>query len=170
MTLPLSNTSDLAVDPLAEGPRASDDPLLSIVAIRRDALDSFYDDPNAWWRSPPTLMPPSTAKPLARSALVPLWDGLLPNAAIRGSFAAIGTSLPPGDPYVRRVAHHLATEIGANMDSDDRLPWPQITNTLWIPWTVHSVSLSPADGWGRESSADPSQVPAREAHAAPCTI
>ena len=88
-------------------------------------LDSYYDDSNAWWQSPPLLLAPSTAKPLARSSLVPLWNGLLPLSYMRGSFAAIGCSLPAGDPYVRRVSHHMATEIGASIDQGGELPWPQ---------------------------------------------
>lgn len=123
--LPVHPRATIQVSPLVEGVRPDDDPLLGVGVIAADELDSYYDDSNAWWRSPPTLMPPSTAKPLARSSLVPLWEGMLPMSYMRGSFAAIGCSLPTGDPYVRRVAHHIATEIGASMDKGSELPWPQ---------------------------------------------
>lgn len=122
---PPHHGSALAVTSLVEGPRPEGDPLLGIGVIQPSDLDSYFDDSNAWWRSPPILMVPSTAKPLARSTLVPLWDGILPMSYVLGSFAAIGCSLPAGDPYVRQVAHHIATEIGANIDSGDKLPWPQ---------------------------------------------
>lgn len=122
---PLHPKATIEVDPLVEGPRPDDDPLSGVGVVSSADLDSYYDDSSAWWRSPPILMAPSTAKPLARSPLVPLWDGVLPMSYMRGSFAAIGCSLPLGDPYVRRVVHHIATEIGASMDRGDELPWPQ---------------------------------------------
>ncbi|WP_277211993.1 SIR2 family protein [Isoptericola croceus] len=123
--LPIHPKATLEVDSLVEGVRPSDDPLLGVGVIPSATLDYYYNDANAWWRSPPTLMAPSTAKPLARSTLVPLWDGILPMAYMRGSFATIGCSLPAGDPYVLRVAHHIATEIGASIDQANELPWPQ---------------------------------------------
>lgn len=125
--LPLNDKSHLAAMPLVEGPRYVDDPLLGIGVIPPDALDAYYNDTSSWWRDPPVLMVPSTAKPLARSSLVPLWEGLLPMAYMRGTFATIGCSLPAGDPYVRQVAHHMSTEIGANIDAGNTIPWPQTT-------------------------------------------
>ncbi|MFC4628025.1 SIR2 family protein [Promicromonospora alba] len=115
----------LATDPLVQGPRPDDDPLLGVGVVSSSDLDSYYDDSNVWWGTPPILMAPSTAKPLARSTLVPLWDGILPMSYMRGSFAAIGCSLPAGDPYVLRVVHHIATEIGVSIDHGNKLPWPQ---------------------------------------------
>ncbi|WP_191089982.1 SIR2 family protein [Nesterenkonia ebinurensis] len=127
VTKPLHPKTNIAVDTLVEGPRSSNDPLLALGVISALDLDAHYADDNGWWRSPPVLMAPSTAKPLARSSLVPLWEGILPWASTRGSFAVIGCSLPVGDPYVRRVAHHIATEIGASIDQGNELPWPQTT-------------------------------------------
>jgi hypothetical protein len=123
--LPLQPKVRLRTSPLVEGPRPEADPLSNIGTIAIGDLDAYYDDSSAWWRSSPVLMAPSTAKPLARSSLVPLWEGLMPMSYMRGSFAAIGCSLPAGDPYVRRVAHHIATEIGASIDKAYELPWPQ---------------------------------------------
>lgn len=123
--LPLHPRETLAVETLVEGLRSGDDPLSAIGVVSATSLDTYYGDSSAWWRTPPVLLAPSTAKPLARSSLVPLWNGILPLSYMRGTFAAIGCSLPAGDPYVRRVAHHIATEIGGSLDRGDELPWPQ---------------------------------------------
>lgn len=127
LRLPLGKKSPLTPVPLVEGPRYNDDPLLGIGVLPASELDAYYDCAASWWRDPTVLIVPSTAKPLARSSLVPLWEGLLPMAGLRGSFCAIGCSLPAGDPYVRQVAHHYATQIGASMDSATELPWQQTT-------------------------------------------
>jgi hypothetical protein len=68
-------------------------------------------------------MPPSTAKPLARSPLVPLWDGIGLFAYMLGGFTVIGCSLPPGDPYVLHLVHHIATDYAH--DRPREMPWPQ---------------------------------------------
>lgn len=122
---PPRKESNLPVHPLVHGPRFPDDPLRSIGVVPTLALEGLYGDANNWWRSPPLIVNPSTAKPLARSALVPLWDGLLQSAGLHGNFVVIGCSLPAGDPYVRQVAHTFATEIGGSLDRKEELPWPQ---------------------------------------------
>lgn len=88
------------VRPLTEGPRPPDDPLLRIQVIVRENLAEYYTVPANWWRRPPLLMPPSQAKPLAASELVPLWDGVGLYSYMLGGFTVIGCSLPPGDPYI----------------------------------------------------------------------
>lgn len=108
---------------LVEGPRRDDDPLNQIAVIPSRSLGRYYGNRNFWWRNPTLLMPPSTAKPLARSALVPLWDGIGRYAYLLGGFTVIGCSLPPADPYVRQLVHHIATDYAYQRPRE--LPWPQ---------------------------------------------
>ena len=70
-------------------------------------------------------MNPSTAKPLARSSLVPLWHGLAQGSSSRGTLIVIGCSLPPGDPYVLQVAHSIAAGVGASLAASQQFPWAQ---------------------------------------------
>ena len=110
--------------PLTEGPRPSDDPLLQIAVIPNDRLMSYYNDRRSWYRHPALLLPPSTAKPLAGSPLVPLWNGVGLYSYMRGGFSVIGCSLPAGDPYVLQVVHHIATDYVSGRRRGGNL-WPQ---------------------------------------------
>lgn len=139
--LPLAPSSELHVDSLVEGPRPAADPLGRIGVIAPSDLDSYYQSTSSWWRTPPLIMSPSTAKPLAGSALVPLWRGLLQWAGTRGSLIVIGCSLPAGDPYVRRVVHKYATEIAYSMDQRFGLPWPQ-TQMKVVDYRPGRVSIA----------------------------
>jgi hypothetical protein len=109
---------------LVKGPRAPDDPLNQIGVIPESVIESYYSKSSSWWHSPPLLFPPSAAKPLARSPLVPLWRGIGVYAAWRGGFSMIGCSLPSGDPYVKQLVHHIATEY-AQAQKKNRMWWPQ---------------------------------------------
>lgn len=110
--------------PLVDGPRPVDDALTEVAVIAESALLTYYSNDHAWYRYPALLMPPSTAKPLARSPLVPLWDGAGLYAYMLGGFSVIGCSLPAGDPYVLQLAHHIATDYAAGR-SKGGMPWPQ---------------------------------------------
>ncbi len=112
------------VRPLTEGPRLSNDPLLRVRVIRREDLSKYYASRGSWWSRPPLLMPPSRAKPLAFSELVPLWDGVGLFSYMLGGFTIIGCSLPPGDPYVLQLVHHIATDYVAGRKQGGNL-WPQ---------------------------------------------
>jgi hypothetical protein len=116
--------TQLALGPLVEGPRAEDDPLLRIGVIPRDRLDAYYSTQRSWYENPALIMNPSTAKPMGTSPLIPLWDGLGRYAYMLGGFTVIGCSLPPGDPYVLRLVHHIATDYAAGRERGDAL-WPQ---------------------------------------------
>jgi hypothetical protein len=116
--------SKLGLAPLVEGPRFEDDPLLRVAVIPADRLDTYYTSRGAWFRHPPLLMPPSRAKPLASSELIPLWDGVGLYSYMLGGFTVIGCSLPPGDPYVLQLVHHVATDYVAGRIAGGRL-WPQ---------------------------------------------
>lgn len=110
---------------LVEGPRPDDDPLRQIGVIPKSALADYYRHSKNWHSSPLLLFPPSAAKPLARSPLIPLWRGIGQSKGtewLRG-FTMIGCSLPAGDPYIKQLAHHLATVYG-RIQSDNRMPWP----------------------------------------------
>lgn len=110
---------------LVEGPRPNEDPLLQIGVIPKSDLGEYYSKSRNWYSSPPLLFPPSAAKPLARSPLIPLWRGIGHSKGtewLRG-FTMIGCSLPAGDPYIKQLVHHLATVYG-RIQSDDRMPWP----------------------------------------------
>lgn len=109
---------------LVDGPRPEDDPLERVAVIPPDQLALYYANKTAWYRHPTLLMPPSTAKPLAGSPLVPLWNGVGLYAYMRGGFSVIGCSLPPGDPYVLQVVHHIATDYVSGRKSGGSL-WPQ---------------------------------------------
>lgn len=61
--------------PLTEGHRPFDDALNDVVVTPTDGLAQYYQSKHSWASHPVVLFPPSTAKPLARSALVPLWEG-----------------------------------------------------------------------------------------------
>lgn len=125
VSLPLAARSTVDAVPLVSGLRRDDDPLLTIGVIPRRDLGLYYADSHNWWRSPPLIMNPSTAKPLARSNLVPLWHGLAQGSSLRGTLIVIGCSLPPGDPYVLQVAHSIASGVGSSLDAAHQLPWPQ---------------------------------------------
>lgn len=114
----------LRICSLTEGPRQPDDPLSQIAVIAAPDLGDYYADGYTWSRLPPVLMPPSTAKPLAASPLVPLWDGAGLYAYMLGGFTVIGCSLPLGDPYVLQLVHHVATDYVAGRTKGGRL-WPQ---------------------------------------------
>jgi hypothetical protein len=108
---------NLRLQPLVEGPRFQDDPMLRIGVIPPSLLQRYYESRSAWWSSPPNLLPPSTAKPLAGSALIPMWDGLETYSYMLGGFTIVGCSLPKGDPYVVQVVHHIATDYLAGRKS-----------------------------------------------------
>ena len=57
--------------PLVEGPRPKGDLLSCIAVIPPTDLDAYYASSQSWHRQPTLLMPPSTAKPMAGSPLVP---------------------------------------------------------------------------------------------------
>lgn len=101
---------DFRLEHLVEGPRHADDPLLHIAVIPPDQLSDYYSSERSWWANPTLLLPPSTAKPLAGSALIPLWDGVGLYAYMLGGFTVIGCSLAAGDPYVKQLAYHIATD------------------------------------------------------------
>jgi hypothetical protein len=113
-----------STSPLAEGPRPETDPLRDIAVIPADDLDRYYTERSSWYWHPTFLLPPSTAKPLARSPLVPLWEGIGQYAYMRGGFTIIGCSLPPGDPYVLQLVHQIATDYVAGRTTGGNL-WPQ---------------------------------------------
>ena len=113
----------LRLQPLAEGPRPDGDGLTRVAVIPPQALPHYYAERNFWWRNPTLLMPPSTAKPLAGSPLIPLWDGVGLYAYTLGGFTVIGCSLAPGDPYVLQLVHHIATDYAYNRPREMR--WPQ---------------------------------------------
>lgn len=121
---PLHGADGHHLRPLVDGPRQPDDPLCDIGVVPPEQLDMHYDDGDNWSRFPALLMPPSTAKPLSGSALVPLWRGLTRGAHILGGFNVIGTSLPPGDSYVVQVVHHIATDYAAGRKRGHN-HWPQ---------------------------------------------
>lgn len=113
----------LGLQPLVQGPRPEGDGLTRVAVIARHALPYYYAEHNFWWRNPTLLLPPSTAKPLARSPLIPLWDGVGLYAYTLGGFTVIGCSLPPGDPYVLQLVHHIATDYACNRPAE--MSWPQ---------------------------------------------
>lgn len=125
VSLPLSAGSVIGAQHLVAGPRHDNDPLLDIGVVGSGDLGTYYADSHNWWRNPPMIMNPSTAKPLARSSLVPLWHGLAQGSTLRGSLIVIGCSLPPGDPYVLQVIHSIATGVGSGLRAAQQLPWPQ---------------------------------------------
>ncbi|MGZ6609194.1 MAG: hypothetical protein ACXVFI_19255 [Solirubrobacteraceae bacterium] len=110
--------------PLVDGPRVQDDPLLNVEVIGSNELESYYSTPSNWFKDPPVLMPPSRAKPLAASELVPLWDGAGLYSYMLGGLTVIGCSLPPGDPYMVQLMHHIATDYVAGREAGGRV-WPQ---------------------------------------------
>lgn len=113
----------LGLSSLVEGPRRGDDPLAEIAVVPSESLNRYYGNRNHWWRNPTLLMPPSTAKPLARSPLIPLWDGIGLFAYMLGGFTVIGCSLPLADPYVRQLVHHIATDYAYQRPRE--MPWAQ---------------------------------------------
>lgn len=114
----------LGLQPLVEGPRPADDPLSRVATVPADKLEPYYASKSSWWRHPPLLMPPSRAKPLAGSPLIPLWDGVGLYAHMYGGFTVIGCSLPPGDPYVVQLVHHICTDYASGR-ARGGVPWPQ---------------------------------------------
>lgn len=116
------------LQPLVEGPRPATDGLQKVAVIPQSHLADYYANKNAWWRSPTLLMAPSTAKPLGMSPLIPLWDGVGMYSYMLGGFTVIGCSLPPGDPYVLQLAHHIATDYAYERPRE--LPWPQLRMKL----------------------------------------
>ncbi len=114
----------LRVSSLTEGPRMPGDGLTQIGVIDPRDLDAYFANGQTWSRLPPVLMPPSTAKPLASSPLVPLWDGAGLYSYMLGGFTVIGCSLPHGDPYVLQLVHHVATDYVAGRVRGGRI-WPQ---------------------------------------------
>jgi hypothetical protein len=119
----------IVTNPLTEGPRFSSDPLLNVEVIDATHLAAYYADSRNWLRHPSILMPPSTAKPLASSELVPLWDGVGNFSYMLGGFTVIGCSLPPGDPYVLQLVHHIATDYVAGREKGGNA-WPQRRMTV----------------------------------------
>lgn len=105
--------SALGLRHLVEGPRPADDPLLRIAIIPTDRLPDYYATRASWSAHPTLLMAPSSAKPLAASPLIPLWDGVGNYAYMLAGFNVIGCSLPPGDPYVLQLAYDVGTDDGA---------------------------------------------------------
>jgi hypothetical protein len=114
----------LRLQPLTEGPRDPDDPLLRIAVIPPDRLGHYYATTASWWRNPPILFPPSRAKPLAGSPLIPLWRGVGLYSYMLGGVTVIGCSLPAGDPYVVQLIHHIATDYAAGRRKQS-VSWPQ---------------------------------------------
>jgi len=112
------------VHPLVEGLRPEDDPLNAIGVVPGELLDTCYSDPRHWHTCPVLLFPPSTAKPLAGSALIPLWNGLGLYAYMTGGFNIVGCSLPPGDPYIKQLAYNVATDYARNRLKQG-VPWRQ---------------------------------------------
>jgi hypothetical protein len=115
---------------LVEGPRPVDDPLSRIAVIPPEHLADYYASRNSWWAHPTLLLAPSSAKPLAGSPLIPLWDGVGNYAYSFAGFTVIGCSLPPGDPYVLQLAYDVGTNYGSARTKnaarpEDAWPWAQ---------------------------------------------
>jgi hypothetical protein len=109
------SNAEYDLQPLAEGPRREDDPLRQVAVIPKAELDRFYSDSGSWWKHPLLLLPPSTAKPLAASPLVELWNGIGSYAAWRGGIGVIGCSLPLGDLYLRQLMYRIAREYASSV-------------------------------------------------------
>lgn len=114
----------LELHPLVEGLRPANDPLAQIAVIPRSHLGDYYSTRMSWWSNPPLMMTPSTAKPLATSLLVPMWDGAGLFAHLLAGFTVIGCSLPPADPYVLHLVYDIAVNYAAGLQQED-VPWPR---------------------------------------------
>lgn len=89
--------------PLVEGPRASDDPLLSIQVV--PDIGPLLDQP--FWEWNPLLLPPSTAKLFGAGALREFWWGAQRGGGWNLGFSIVGYSLPNHDEYARQMLYHM---------------------------------------------------------------
>jgi hypothetical protein len=113
----------LGTHPLVEGTRSADDPLLGIAVINREDLNYYYSTRAHWSSTPPLLLYPSKAKPLAGSQLIPIWDGIGTHGSWLSGFSIIGCSFPKGDPYVIQLADQIAFAYAAGRRGEAGFPW-----------------------------------------------
>lgn len=97
--------------PLTEGVRFHEDPLLKIGVIQEFNIKDYYSKTSYLYEFPPLLFPPSSAKPLGKSPLIPIWRGIGMASNWYSGLNMIGCSLPPGDPYVKQLIYQIATEF-----------------------------------------------------------
>lgn len=112
------------VHSLPEGLRPVGDPLATIGVIPPDLLKICYSEPKHWHTCPVLLFPPSNAKPMSGSAVVPLWNGLGLYAYMLGGVNIIGCSLPEGDQYVKQLVYNVTLDYARNRLKQG-VPWPQ---------------------------------------------
>ena len=84
-------------EPLVQGPRLPDDPLLHIHRIRD--VENFYYQDNSM--ATPFILSPSHVKFVYAEPLQSLWHGIGKMGGLERGFSVIGFSLPKHDEYVR---------------------------------------------------------------------
>jgi SIR2-like domain len=100
-TLPIHSVFDdprrYRAEPLVEGPRSADDPLLHIHRIR-DA-DVYYSQDNGF--NAPFILSPSHVKFVYAEPLLSFWNGMGRSGGYNLGISVVGFSLPRHDEYIR---------------------------------------------------------------------
>jgi hypothetical protein len=98
------NSERACLQPILDGPRHSDDPLLEMFRLRN--ADEIITE-NAFLDSAPWLLNPSSAKVVYAKTLRDFWRGLGRAGGMNLSMAIIGYSLPLHDDYARQAIYRL---------------------------------------------------------------
>ena len=102
---PVFNNERACLQPIVDGPRHSDDPLLEMFRLR-NVEEIFAQQPVS--SSAPWLLNPSSAKLVYAKTLKDFWWALGRKGGMNLRMAIIGFSLPPHDDYTQQAIYWLA--------------------------------------------------------------
>jgi hypothetical protein len=98
--------SEVASEPIVDGPRFSNDPLLQICRVRQPT--AIYANRYHFWQSAPFLLNPSHSKLLYSRPLIDFWRGWGRSGGLNLGLGVIGYSLPAYDDYACQVIYKIA--------------------------------------------------------------
>lgn len=94
-------------EPIVDGPRFEDDPLLQIYRVKNPA--NIYNGSTQYWECPPFLLNPSHNKLLYSKPLIEFWTGLgRSGGSLNLGLGIIGYSLPDYDDYACQTIYKIA--------------------------------------------------------------
>ena len=115
---PVFNNEHARLQPIVDGPRQPDDPLVEMFRLRNPD-EIFAHQP--YFTPAPWLLNPSSMKLVYANTLKDFWWGLGRAGGMNLSMAIIGFSLPPQDDYARQAIYRLARNYQEVYWEEERL-------------------------------------------------
>ena len=112
-------------EPIVDGPRFPDDPLLQIYRVKNPA--SVYTGSYPYWECAPFLLNPSHNKLLYVKPLIEFWRGWGRAGGLQLGFGVIGYSLPDYDDYARQAIYKFSQNYqgyAPDFELDGRIKQP----------------------------------------------